>query len=294
MRRKKYLLIGILTGLTLALTGCGSRKDKETETSAEAAQQQETEDGAEGKSTDSGNPKEMSEDELAELVGEEAAKLFAALSDEERAAMIPETEVTGTGYYKRYSGEEDPNAQISTLVDQEITGYMEEYEVIRQDWECIVAKGIVSNGALMTEEPVEVTYFFSVNEDETAVILTSATIMDEADSVHIIPTVPFPEAEDLLEMGLSIDIEITPMSPFENLPLTGDNVTEIRYDEEDLQNEKSDWEYTGKIYYVVNGVELKNTLSLFYEAYDDENAEAEWTVDDPVLGLVKAEEIGMD
>ena len=292
MRKKNYLLIGMLAGLTLALAGCGSGKSKETETAAEAAQ--ETEGRAEGESANSVNPEEMSEDELAELIGEDAAKLFAALSNEERAAMIPETEVTGTGYYKRYPGEDDPNAQISNMVDYEITGYMEEYEVIRQDWECIVAKGIVSNGALMTEEPVEVTYFFSVNEEETAVILTSATIMDEADSVHIIPTVPFPEAEELLEMGLSIDIEITPMSPFENLPLTKDNVTEIRYDEGDFQNEKTDWEYTGKIYYVVNGVELKNTLSLFYEAYNDENAEAEWTVDDPVLGLVKAEEIGMD
>lgn len=289
--RKQYLLIGMLAGLMLALAGCGSGKNEETETSAEAAQ--ETEDGAERKSTASENSEEMSEDELAELIGEDAAKLFAALSDEERAAMIPETEVTGMGYYKYFPGEEDPNAQISQMWDYEITGYMEEYEVIRQDWECIVAKGIVSNGALMTEEPVEVTYFFSVNEDETAVILTSATIMDEADSVHIIPTVPFPEAEDLLEMGLSIDVT-APNAPLENLPLTKDNVTEIWYEEEDLQNEMADWAYTGDIHYIINGVECLNFLELYYKAYDDENAEAKWVPEDPVLDIVKAEKIGMD
>ncbi|MBO5093477.1 MAG: hypothetical protein J6C33_03850 [Lachnospiraceae bacterium] len=197
MKVRKYLAIGIIAALMLSAAGCGSKEEKVAETGAStetaAAAKPETDESVEDAEAEQGAGDDTVTGDLAELIGEKGAKLFEELSEEERAAMIPDTEVAGTGYYLDEHGRPE---------DYEFAGYMKEYEVIRQDWECILARGILENDYLKTEEPVEVTYFFSINEDETAVILTSPSIMEESDSMHIVPTRPLPEPEKLLNMGM--------------------------------------------------------------------------------------------
>ncbi len=293
MRKQRYALFGLLAGVMLVLAGCGGQAKETAADQKEAGASEQSEAG-----TGMAGAGETSEEEpgndMAELVGEKGARLLEEITPEELAAMIPYTEVTGTGYYKRYPGEEKPDAKIKNTVDQEITGYMKDYEVISQSWECITAKGIIENDALKTEEAVEAVYYIGINEEETAVVLSSAEIISQEESVHIIPVVPFPTAEELLEMGLSVNVEITPMSPWENLPLTKDTVTDIWYDEKDLQNEMTDWRCIGSVHYVINGFEHHSGLTLSYEAYNDEEAEAKWTVRDPVIDTVKAEETGIE
>lgn len=287
MMKRKYALAGICTGVLLLLTGCAGEKASEAVTESKAEPDAEI-------SVQDETMQAVPEGDMADLVGQDQAQLFAETTPEALAEMIPDTEVTGMGYYKRYSGEEDPDAKIKNTVEQEITGCMKEYEIISQDWECITARGIIENNALKTEEAVEVVYYLGVNDEETAVILTSAEIVSEADSVHVIPTVPFPTAEELLEMGISTDVEITFMTPYEHLDLTKENVTEIWYDEQDVQDEMTDWNYIGGVHYMLNGYEQYGHLSIVYEAYEDENAEAKWTIEDTVIGVVKAEETGME
>ncbi len=287
MMKRKYVLAGICTGVVLLLSGCGGGASEKAVTESKAEQDAEI-------SVQDETMQAVPEGDMADLVGEDQAQLFAETTPEALAEMIPDTEVTGMGYYKRYSGEEDPDAKIKNTVEQEITGCMKEYEIISQDWECITARGIIENNALKTEEAVEVVYYLGVNDEETAVILTSAEIVSEADSVHVIPTVPFPTAEELLEMGISTDVEITFMTPYEHLDLTKENVTEIWYDEQDVQDEMTDWNYIGGVHYMLNGYEQYGHLSIVYEAYEDENAEAKWTIEDSVIGVVKAEETGME
>ncbi len=293
MRKQRYALFGLLAGVMLVLAGCGGQAKETSADQKEAGVPEQSEAG-----TGMAGAGETSEEEpgndMAELVGEKGARLLEEITPEELAAMIPDTEVTGTGYYKRYPGEEKPDAKIKNTVDQEITGYMKNYEVISQDWECITARGIIENDALKTEEAVEAVYYISINEGETAVVLSSAEIISQQESVHIIPVVPFPTAEELLEMGLSVNVEITPMSPWENLPLTKDTVTDIWYDEEDFQDEMTDWDYNGSVHYVINGIEQEDGIWIYYEAYNDEEAESKWTISDPVIGTIKAEETGME
>lgn len=293
MRKQRYALFGLLAGVMLVLAGCGGQAKETAADQKEAGAPEQSEAG-----TGMAGAGETSEEEpgndMAELVGEKGARLLEEITPEELAAMIPDTEVTGTGYYKRYPGEEKPDAKIKNTVDQEITGYMKDYEVISQDWECITAKGIIENDALKTEEAVEAVYYISINEEETAVVLSSAEIISQEESVHIIPVVPFPTAEELLEMGLSVRVEITSASPKENLPLTRDIVTDMWYDEEDFQDEMTDWDYNGSVHYVINGIEQEDGIWIYYEAYNDENAEAKWTISDPVIGTIKAEETGME
>lgn len=292
MRKQRYVLFGLMAGVMLVLAGCGGQA-KETsadQKKAGAPEQSEAGTGVAG----AGETSEEPGNDMADLVGEKGARLLEEITPEELAAMIPDTEVTGTGYYKYYPGEEKPDAKIKNTVDQEITGYMKDYEVISQDWECITAKGIIENDALKTEEEVEAVYYISINEEETAVVFSSAEIISQQESVHIIPVVPFPTAEELLDMGLSVRVEITSASPKENLPLTRDIVTDIWYDEADFQDEMTDWDYNGSVHYVINGIEQEDGIWIYYEAYNDEEAEAKWTISEPVIGTVKAEETGME
>ena len=248
MRVQKYLLAGMMAALMLSAAGCGSKAEKEAETAAPGAtatagteQMQEQEKTSESVAAD--DQGDTATGDLAELIGEKGAKLFEELSEEERAALIPDTEVTGMGYYIDEYGEHE---------EYELTGCMKEYEVIQQDWECIVAKGVIENQYLKTENPVEVTYFFSVNEDETAVILTSPSIMTEADSVHVVPVFPVPEAEELLNMKM--------VAHFRDgvVELTKESVTGIRYIEIDAVKE-SDCNYKAEIGYFVNGKGLSGS-----------------------------------
>ena len=285
MRKQRYALFGLLAGVMLVLAGCGGQAKETAADQKEAGASEQSKAGTEVVRAGETSEEEFGND-MAELVGEKGARLLEEITPEELAAMIPDTEVTGTGYYQRYT--------TGRTTDQEITGYMKDYEVISQDWECITAKGIIENDALKTEEAVEAVYYIGINEEETAVVLSSAEIISQEESVHIIPVVPFPTAEELLEMGLSVRVEITSASPKENLPLTRDIVTDIWYDEEDFQEEMTDWDYNGSVHYVINGIEQEDGIWIYYEAYNDENAEAGWTIDEPVIGTVKAEETGME
>lgn len=289
MKQRKYWYMVIMAGVVLSLAGCGGKKEEAVEATEAAA---EAEAGAVA-GTDQKAAKEDAADEaktdfsIADVVGEKGAKLYEETSDEELLAMIPETEITVAGYYKYYAVEKDNSTDI------EITGHMKEFEVLDKDNECITVKGIVENDALKTENPVQGVYFLSINDDETALILISATVTDDPETVHIIPTVPFPTTQQLLDMGLSIKIYNN--TGYSDPIYLKDYVTEIWYDEEEIQTELTDWDYTGRVRYLLNGVEQCNRVSIQYLPYEDEDAAPEWTFykKDNVFDEVAIEESGI-
>lgn len=131
MMKRKYVLAGICTGVVLLLSGYEGEASEEAVTESKA--EQDTEISVQDEAMQA-----VPEGDMADLVGEDQAQLFAETTLEALAEMIPDTEVMG--YYKYLSGEEDPDAKIKNTVEQEITGCMKEYEIIIQDWECITAE----------------------------------------------------------------------------------------------------------------------------------------------------------
>lgn len=297
MKLRKYVLVGILAACVLAMAGCGN-KDKGKEAASGAATGATQENGEEGRAeAASGSTEEeaLSDDEeftgaWSQVLGEKGAALMEQTSKEELAALIPETAVPVEGYCQYYSMKEEGRASA------DLEGYMKEYEVIEQDWECVTAQGIVASEALQTETPITVVYFYSINEDETAVQLTSPAVKDAPEDIHVIPTIPFPEAEELLDFGLNIEVEISAMLPREKIPFTRENVSEIWYDEDVLQRELTDRSYWGTFYYILNGFEHMGHINLDYLAYDDPEAPAGWTVDNDGnwVDVVHADETGME
>lgn len=290
MKLRKFVIMGILAACVAAMAGCGN-KDNGKEAASGAAKEATQESGSSGKlGASSGSAAaEMDEEWEGDLSAEEKA-LLESYSYEELAALIPETVVPVEGYAQRYSMDEDGRSSA------DLEGYMKEYEVIEQDWECVTAQGIVASEALQTEKPVKVVYFYSINEDETAVQLTSPAVMDAPEDIHVIPTIPFPEAEELLDRGLNIEVEIRPMLSPATLPFTRENVSEVRYDEDVLERELTDRSYWGTFHYILNGFEHMGDISLDYLAYDDPEAPAGWTIsnDNMCVDRVHADETGIE
>lgn len=289
MRLRKYWYIGIVAGIVLSLTGCGE-KEKAAETEKAATQeeaQEKTDNGKTQDEADTGNGDSADgELSIADVVGEKGAKLFEETSEEELLAMIPETEIPVAGYYQYYAS--------GRTSDIEITGHMKEFELISRDNECITVKGIIENDGLKTEQPVQGIYFISINEDVTELRLISATVTDAPETVHIIPTVPFPTVEQLLDMGLAIKLQYG--NNTSEPVLLKDYVTEIWYDEEDMQEDLTDWDYSGKVHYVLNGMEQRGGLWLQYPPYEDAEADAEWIFageHENVFDTIKLEESGI-
>ncbi len=274
MKTPKLVLAGIAAVMLLSLAGCGSKGEEAGEAAASVETEKaggEQKDAAGAEAAGAG-AEDGTFDDLADIVGEKAAKLLTEMSEEERAALIPDTEVTVSGYYiNRYGNPEE----------FETTGYMKEYEVVQQDWECITAKGVIVNEAFQTEEAVNAVYYLSVNEEETEVILRSASTTDEAEKVHIIPTTPLPEAEELLDKDV-----YAVYTNANHYPLTRDNVTDIWYDEE--YSSVSDWGYDGLVYCIVNGVQIDGSVEVYYSPYD--NKEDGWLIDDQCIGSISYKE----
>lgn len=295
MKLRKYVLMGILAAGVLAMAGCGNKGKEAASGAATGATQENGEEGRTEAASGSTEEEALSDDEeftgaWSQVLGEKGAALMEQTSKEELAALIPETAVPVEGYAQRYSMDEDGRSSA------DLEGYMKEYEVIEQDWECVTAQGIVASEALQTEKPITVVYFYSINEDETAVQLTSPAVKDAPEDIHVIPTIPFPKAEELLDFGLNIEVEISAMLPREKIPFTRENVSEIWYDEEVLQRELTDRSYWGTFYYILNGFEHMGHINLDYLAYDDPEAPAGWTVDNDGnwVDVVHADETGME
>lgn len=274
MKAPKLVLAGIAAVMLLSLAGCGSKGEE----AGEAVASMETEKAggeqkdAAGAEAAGAGAEDGTFDDLADIVGEKAAKLLGEMSEEERAALIPDTEVTVSGYYINWYGNPE---------EFETTGYMKEYEVVQQDWECITAKGVIVNEAFQTEEAVNAVYYLSVNEEETEVILRSASTTDEAEKVHIIPTTPLPEAETLLDEDIYVlDTKVN------KFMLTKENVTDIWYDEE--HSTITDWGYDGLVYCVVNDVEIECYVGLYYAPY--ENKGDGWMLDSQRIGDISYHE----
>lgn len=290
MKQRKYWYMAVMAGVVLSLAGCGGKKEEAvgatgTVTEADAGEKSAAA-GIDQKAAKEDTADEAKDDfSIADVVGEKGAKLYEETSDDELLAMIPETEITVAGCYQYYHS--------GRMEDIEITGYMKEFEVLDKDNECITVKGIVENDALKTENPVQGVYFLSINDDETALILISATVTDDPETVHIIPTVPFPTTQQLLDMGLSIKIYNN--TGYSDPIYLKDYVTEIWYDEEEIQTELTDWDYTGMVRYLLNGVEQCNRVSIQYLPYEDADAAPEWTFykKDNVFDEVAIEESGI-
>ncbi len=281
MKAPKLVLAGIAAVMLLSLAGCGSKGEEAGEAAASVETEKaggEQKDAAGAEAAGAG-AEDGTFDDLADIVGEKAAKLLGEMSEEERAALIPDTEVTVSGYYINWYGNPE---------EFETTGYMKEYEVVQQDWECIMAKGVIVNEAFQTEEAVNAVYYLSVNEEETEVILRSASTTDEAEKVHIIPTKPLPEAEELLDKDV-----YAVYTNANHYPLTRDNVTDIWYDK-DVNNEGvtnsmlTDWGYEGEVSFIVEGVEIGGWIMLYYSPY--ENKGDGWVLDDQCVGSISYEE----
>lgn len=290
MKLRKFVIMGILVACVAAMAGCGN-KDNGKEAASVAAKEATQESGSSGKlGASSGSAAaEMDEEWEGDLSAEEKA-LLESYSYEELAALIPETVVPVEGYSQYYSMKEDGRSSA------DLEGYMKEYEVIEQDWECVTAQGIVASEALQTEKPIKVVYFYSINEDETAVQLTSPAVMDAPEDIHVIPTIPFPAAEELLDLGLNIEVEIRPMLPREKLPFTRENVSEIWYEEDELEKNLTDNSYWGTFHYMLNGFEHMGLINLDYPAYDDSEAPAGWTVSNEGnwVDVIPADETGIE
>lgn len=274
MKAPKLVLAGIAAVMLLSLAGCGSKGEEAGEAAASVETEKaggEQKDAAGAEAAGAG-AEDGTFDDLADIVGEKAAKLLGEMSEEERAALIPDTEVTVSGYYINWYGNPE---------EFETTGYMKEYEVVQQDWECITAKGVIVNEAFQTEEAVNAVYYLSVNEEETEVILRSASTTDEAEKVHIIPTTPLPEAETLLDEDIYVlDTKVN------KFMLTKENVTDIWYDEE--HSTITDWGYDGLVYCVVNDVEIECYVGLYYAPY--ENKGDGWMLDSQRIGDISYHE----
>ncbi len=274
MKAPKLVLAGIAAVMLLSLAGCGSKGEEAGEAAASVETEKaggEQKDAAGAEAAGAG-AEDGTFDDLADIVGEKAAKLLGEMSEEERAALIPDTEVTVSGYYINWYGNPE---------EFETTGYMKEYEVVQQDWECIMAKGVIVNEAFQTEEAVNAVYYLSVNEEETEVILRSASTTDEAEKVHIIPTTPLPEAETLLDEDIYVlDTKVN------KFMLTKENVTDIWYDEE--HSTITDWGYDGLVYCVVNDVEIECYVGLYYAPY--ENKGDGWMLDSQRIGDISYHE----
>ncbi len=274
MKAPKLVLAGIAAVMLLSLAGCGSKGEEAGEAAASVETEKaggEQKDAAGAEAAGAG-AEDSTFDDLADIVGEKAAKLLAEMSEEERAALIPDTEVTVSGYYINWYGNPE---------EFETTGYMKEYEVVQQDWECIMAKGVIVNEAFQTEEAVNAVYYLSVNEEETEVILRSASTTDEAEKVHIIPTTPLPDVEEILDMDV-----YAVYTNGNKFPLTKDNVMDIRCDEE--HSTITDWGYDGLIYCIVDDVEIECGIGLYYGPYKDRGEG--WMLENQCIGSISYQE----
>lgn len=255
MKRKAICFIMVCVAI-IGLTACG-KKD-----SAETAKNE----SVKGETGETAKP-QTSQPDAGEDEGAFAAEnaFLESVDMDSLIETIPEVPVEiVTGWmWDDYYGNETWERELKD-------GFMESFEVVNKSQEAVQVKGIVSNGAFQTEEPIEVIYY--VVDDYGNAALSATQVVTEATEIHLVPTVPMPEAIEWMDSEeLSIEVSVpdkrSAVGEWDGyLFLTHDNVSEMRYGTDDSDVDKLDEEsYIGEVYVTLkNGVELSRGMSITY------------------------------
>lgn len=273
MKRKAICFIMVCVAI-IGLTACGKKDSAETakkevvnEEAGEVVKPQTSQ-------TDAGEDEGDFAAENAFLESVDMDGLIETIPD------VPVEIVTGWMWWDYYKNE--------TWERELKGGFVEAFEVVNKSQEAVRVKGIVSNGAFQTEEPIEVIYY--VVDDYGNAALSATQVVTEATEIHLVPTVPMPEAIEWLDLeDVSIEVSVPDKRSAVGewrgeLLLTHDNVSEMRYGTDDSDVERLDENrYFGEIYItLINGTELSSTVSIEYRGEPEEwekDRKPEWIIE---------------